>query len=320
MLLARPFEGASCPDRQPSTIGRTVAHQPGTDDDAMATTRGILSAALILFLTLSGCAAIEREAERLRPSASIESTRVTGFDFDAARLLVDVRVDNPNPVGIEIAGLDYELRLNGERVLTGESADRSDIPPRGSGTVAVPITLDYGDLADRVGHLRGRDTVDYAIDLGIMVDVPLLGKRRVPVTASGTVPIPQRPEIALRDLRVERLGLGGARVMLDVAVSNPNAFALALNTLQYELSINGGNWARGSLNELSRVGAGERSTMSIPVNLDFAAIGSGVRELLMAGARADYDLSGVLSGTAGPDLFGDFELSFEETGTIGVAR
>jgi LEA14-like dessication related protein len=286
----------------------------------MTTMGRVFGLSLAILLAGTGCAALEREAERRKPSASIDSTRVTGFDFDAARLLVDVRVDNPNPVGIEIAGLDYELRLNGERVLTGDSTDRSDIPARGSGTVAVPITLNYGDLADRVAHLRGRDTVDYAIDLGIMVDVPLLGKRRLPATASGTVPIPQRPEIALRDLRVERLNLGGARVVLDVAVSNPNAFALALKALQYDLNINGSDWASGSLNELTRVGAGERSTLSVPIDLDFAAIGSGVRALLMAGARTDYDLSGVLSGTAGPDLFGDFELSFEETGTIGVAR
>jgi LEA14-like dessication related protein len=286
----------------------------------MTTIGRFFGLSLAILLAGTGCAALEREAERRKPSASIDSTRVTGFDFDAARLLVDVRVDNPNPVGIEIAGLDYELRLDDERVLTGDSAERSDIPARGSGTVAVPITLDYGDLADRVGHLRGRDKVDYAIDLGIMVDVPLLGKRRLPVTASGTVPIPQRPDIALRDLRVERLSLGGARVVLDVAVSNPNAFALALNTLQYELSINSGDWASGALSELTQVGAGERSTLSVPIDLDFAAIGSGVRALLMAGARADYGLSGVLSGTAGPDLFGDFELSFDETGTIGVTR
>lgn len=282
--------------------------------------RGIFWAGLILLLTGAGCTAIEREAERRTPSASIESARITGFDFEAARLLVELRVDNPNPVAVRVAGLDYELRLNGQRALTGDSAERAEIPARGTGNVTVPITLTYRDLAERVGDLRDRDTIDYAIDLGIVVDVPLLGERRLPASASGTLPVPQRPDIALNDLRIERLDLSGARLALDVTVSNPNTFELVLGTLGYQLSINGREWATGAIERLPRVGAGERSALSIPIDLDFSAIGSGVRQMLISGGRADYDLSGLLTGTAGENLLGDFELSFQDSGAASLVH
>lgn len=280
--------------------------------------RSTLWAGLILLLTGTGCTAIEREAERRTPSASIESARIADFDFDTAQLLVDLRVDNPNPIAVRVAGLDYELRLNGRRALAGDSAERAEIPARGTGNVTVPITLTYRDLAERVADLRERDTIDYAIDLGIVVDVPLLGERRLPASASGTLPVPQRPGIALNDLRVERLDLGGARLALDVTVSNPNTFELALGTLGYKLNMNGREWATGTAERLPRVGAGERSTLSIPIDLDFGAIGSGVRQILISGGRAEYDLSGLLTGTAGNELLGDFELSFEDSGTAGI--
>lgn len=284
----------------------------------MITMRKILWSGLILLLTASGCTAIEREAERRTPKASIESTHIAGFDFDAARLLVNVRVDNPNPVAINIAGLDYELRLGGERVLSGGSTERAKISARGSGNVTIPVTLDYRDLSNRVAGLRGRDRVDYSIDLGILVNVPLLGERRLPASASGTIPVPQRPRIALRDLRVERLDFNGARLMLDVAVGNPNTFDLALDTFRYRLNVNGNDWASGALRDMARVDAGERATLSIPIELDFSTIGSGVRQMLLTGGRVDYDLSGVLSGTAGQESLGDFELPFEDAGGIGI--
>lgn len=285
----------------------------------MITMRRILWTGLTVLLAASGCTAIEREAERRTPKASIESTRIDDFDFDAARLLVDVRVDNPNPVAINIAGLDYELRLNGKHVLSGDSAERAKVSARGSGNVAIPVTLDYRDLSDRMADLRGRDTVDYVIDLGILVDVPLLGERRLPASASGTIPVPQRPRIALNDLRVERLNFDGARLMLDVAVGNPNAFDLVLDTLRYRLNINGNDWASGALQDRARVDAGEEATLSIPIELDFSTIGSGVHRMLLTGGRVDYDLSGFLSGTAGHEQFGDFELPFEDAGGIGIA-
>lgn len=282
--------------------------------------RGVLWAGLILLLTGVGCTAIERETERRTPSASIESARIAGFDFDTAQLLVDLRVDNPNPVAVRVAGFDYELRLNGQRALAGDSAERAEIPARGNGNVTVPITLTYRDLARRVADLRDRDTIDYAIDLGIIVDVPLLGERRLPASASGTLPVPQRPGITVNDLRVEQLNLRGARLALDVTVSNPNTFELALGALRYQLNINGHEWTTGALDRLPRIDAGESRTLSIPVDLDFAAIGSGVRQMLISGSRADYDLNGQLTGTAGEELLGDFELSFEESGTAGIAR
>lgn len=282
--------------------------------------RGILWAGLIPLLTGVGCTAIERETERRTPSASVESARIAGFDFDTAQLLVNLRVDNPNPVAIRVAGFDYELRLNGQRALAGDSAKRAQIPASGNGNVTVPITLTYRDLARQVANLRERDTIEYAIDLGIVVDMPLLGERRLPASASGTLPVPQRPGIAVNDLRVERLNLRGAQLALDVTVSNPNTFDLALGALRYTLNINGHEWAAGALDRLPRVDAGESTTLSIPVEMDFAAIGSGVRQMLISGSRADYELSGQLTGTAGEKLLGDFDLSFEESGTAGIVR
>lgn len=90
--------------------------------------------------------------------------------------------------------------------------------------------------------------------------------------------------------------------------------------IRYKLNVDGRDWANGALKRLTRIGAGERATHSIPIDLDFTAIGSGVRRMLISDGRADYDFSRALMGTAGQKLIGDFELSFEDSGTAGVGR
>lgn len=282
--------------------------------------RTMIMAGLVGLVVVSGCTALDRELERRTPQASVESARISGFDFDAARILVDLRVDNPNEIAVDIAGLDYSLRLDGEHALSGDSAERASIPARGSGNLAVPITLDYRDLYDRIAGLRGRETIAYAIDFGVMVDVPLLGERRVPVSTSGSVPVPQRPGIALRDLRIDSLGMDGARVVLDVDVSNPNAFDLALEALRYQFKINDREWASGGLSDLARIEAGGRRRIEIPLTLDFAALGSGVYRMLIDGSRVEYELDGLLSGTTGDARFGTFDVVFEDRGNVGVGR
>lgn len=275
---------------------------------------------LSLILLLSGCALLEGEMERRTPEASVEGTRISALSFDSVDLLVDVRIDNPNPVGIELAGLDYDLRLDGERALSGKSEQRLSVPARDSGVVSLPITLGFQDLYDRLGGLRGRDEVDYAVDLGIDVDVPVLGVKRVSASASDTLPLPKLPKVSLHDVRVEHLGLSGARMLVDLGVDNPNGFGLNLDALRYSLNVDGEDWISGVLEDPSRVASHERTTLSIPVELDFATLGSGLFRMLTEGRMLDYELQGGLTGTAGESRLGQFELDFEDLGNFRPSR
>ncbi len=275
---------------------------------------------LSLILLLSGCALFEDEMERRTPQASVEGTRLAGLSFDSVDLLVDVRIDNPNAVGVQLAGLNYDLRLDGERALSGESDARSEIPARDSGTLSVPITLGFQELYDRIDGLRGKDSVDYAVDLGIDVDVPLLGVRRISASTSDTLPLPKVPRVSLGDVRVDRLGLSGARMLVDLGVENPNGFGLNLDALRYSLNVEGQDWISGMMEETARVASNDSTTLTIPVDLDFASLGSGLYRMLTENRMLDYQLQGSLTGTAGESRLGQFELDFEDLGNFRPGR
>lgn len=275
---------------------------------------------LSLIVLLSGCALFEQEMERRQPTASVEGTRISALSFDSVDLEVDVRIDNPNPVGVRLAGLDYDLRLDGERALSGESNARSNIPARDSGTVSVPITLGFQELYERVSGLRGRNEVDYEVDLGLNVDVPVLGVQRLSASTSDTLPLPKVPRVSLSDVRVDRLGLTGARMLVDLGVSNPNGFGLDLDALRYSFTVEGQDWVSGMVEESTRLDSNETSTLTVPVELDFASLGSGLYRMLTENRALDYQLQGSMTGTAGDSPLGRFDLDFEDLGDFRPRR
>ncbi len=275
---------------------------------------------LLTLLVLSGCSVLEQQVEQRSPEARVEGVRVSGLNFEQVRLLVDVQVDNPNPVSVRIAGLDYEVRLHGERAFSGESREPSEVPARGSAMVSVPITLTYRELYEGIAGLRGRDRVDFDVDVGLDVGIPLLGNRRLSASTSDTLPLPKWPGVSLSNLRIERLGLDGASVVLDLGVYNPNSFGLTVDGLRYDFSVNGRDWARGELEQSAVVDPDGRATLSIPVDVDFAALGSGVYRMLLEGGALDYQLSGRLAGTAGEGFPGQFELELNDSGEVSPDR
>ncbi|MDZ7749169.1 MAG: LEA type 2 family protein [Halofilum sp. (in: g-proteobacteria)] len=273
-----------------------------------------------LVVLLSGCAALERELDARKPTVEVEGLRLTGLDFGEARLQLDVRIDNPNPFEVSIAGLDYAVMVTGERLVSGEHRRPLEIPADGAETVGVPIRVRFDDVAAVLGGLGGRESVDYGVEAGVTVDMPVRGETRLPLRASGVLPVPQRPGLALAGVEIERLDASGARLVARIAVDNPNAFALALDGLDYALAVGGRDWASGRTEPDLVVPAGGEETVDLSLELDLAAIGAGAYRLLRGGGDADYRLRGEIAGALGERDLGRFTLGFDSSGRVTLER
>lgn len=264
----------------------------------------------VVALLASGCAALQSELEQRRPTVEVRGARVAGLSFDEARLEVELRIDNPNPVGIELAGIDYDLALDGRSVLSGERDRTLAIPPDGARTLALPIRVPFADAAAVLGELGGRESLAYAVELGAVLDVPVIGRRRVPARAEGRLPVPSMPAIRAADLRLDSLDWSGARVVLELAVDNPNPFGFALERLDYTLRVEGTEWASAGAAPGTRVPAEGRATLALPFRLDFATVGREAYRLLRDGGSVAYALEGrargATDGAAGAPFTHDF--------------
>ena len=280
----------------------------------------LLPIALLQLLMLTSCATLDQVSQVLegqKPSARVEGLRLTGLDMNGVDLTFDVGVDNPNPVGISLAGLDYDLKLFGSSFLQGDQPMGMKLAANGRSQVQVPVRLGFQQLLNSYRQLKGAEEVAYQLDLGMGFEVPVLGKVRVPASHQGQLPIPEMPAVSLKSVDVDKLSLSGAKLLLELQVDNPNSFSLLLDKLDYNLKLNGYDVGGGVVNQAARVQQDGRSLISLPLSLDFSQAGMGLYKALL-GEGISYDLSGLMQASGSNPILSGFTIPLDKKGSVGL--
>jgi LEA14-like dessication related protein len=113
---------------------------------------------------LSGCATWPNRDPLMIDVAGIESLPGEGMEL---RLLVKVRVQNPNDAAVEYSGVALTLDLNDIRLASGVSDDVGTVPRYGESVFAIPVTISAFDMARHVLALTNtseRDDVTYRVE------------------------------------------------------------------------------------------------------------------------------------------------------------
>jgi LEA14-like dessication related protein len=145
---------------------------------------------------LTGCAMIQK------PTAEIVGVSVQNMGLDQATMLFNVKVDNPYGVALPLGNLDYALSSQGQRFLSGTAADLGTVPAGASKTLEVPVQLSYIELIRAVKEVRPGSTVPYQADLGLSMELPMMGSHRVPMSRDGQLTVPTTSSLLdrVRDL------------------------------------------------------------------------------------------------------------------------
>ncbi|MCU7828725.1 MAG: LEA type 2 family protein [Candidatus Thiodiazotropha sp. (ex Myrtea sp. 'scaly one' KF741663)] len=275
---------------------------------------------LIHAISLSGCATLEQVGQVLegqKPTAQVNGVRLTSLDFEGMDLAFDVQVDNPNPVGISLAGLDYDLSLLGSRFLKGDQPMGMRLAANGNSSVEVPMRLGFQQLLSTYQQLKGADSAGYQLDLGMGFDVPVLGRVRVPVSYQGEFPVPKMPDVKVRSLDVQQLSMSGAKLMMQLEVDNPNAFSLLLNQLNYDVKLNGYNVGSGLMGRAVNLQQGSPGVINLPLSLDFAQAGMGLYKALL-GSGIRYDLNGSMEASSSNPILKHFQMPLKKQGRVSL--
>jgi LEA14-like dessication related protein len=89
-------------------------------------------------LALGGCASLSGNDALQVTVAGVESLPGEGFEL---RLLVKLRVQNPNDAPIEYTGVYVKLDVQGSTFASGVSDEQGTVPRFGETVVAVPVTV-----------------------------------------------------------------------------------------------------------------------------------------------------------------------------------
>ena len=279
----------------------------------------ILSFIIGIFL-LSGCATMQDIVQTFRPELKLKDVHLTKLTFEAADLALDIEVQNPNPLPIAMTGFDYDLKINNISFLTGQQPKKMNIDALGGTVFQIPVSINYKNLYDTFQSLKDQDTTAYHIDCGVSFDLPGLGLTRIPFSTQGDFPALKLPSINVEGLKVKNMTLAGADMELKLQMTNPNAFDLLLNNIDYALDINGRTWAKGVSNVQTQVSQKGESAIGIPISLDFAQIGLGVYQMLSGEQTLDYSLQGKLDVGSSLPLLKNAAIPLNRSGALNILR
>ncbi len=101
----------------------------------------------IALLALAGCASLpQRDAPQVQVSG-IEPLQGQGLEL---RMLVKLRVQNPNDAPIDYDGVYVKLDVQGKTFATGVSDARGSVPRFGEAILQVPVTVSAFRMARQV--------------------------------------------------------------------------------------------------------------------------------------------------------------------------
>jgi LEA14-like dessication related protein len=281
------------------------------------------SSIIILGVVLAihfSCSTVKQLANIQEPKLSVEKMRFTGLSFDDIDLAFDVNIDNPNQLSATLAGFDYDLKINNASFLQGQQNSDMTIAAMGESTLEVPLTLNFKDLYNTYNSLKSQDSSAYKIDLGLTFDLPILGKTRVPVSKQGYLPMVKLPSFKVSSLQVKKMGLTSADLVLNLEIDNPNAFNLLADNLSYNFRVNEQSWVKGMLTEQIQISEKDKSSMSIPISLNFLSLGQTALQLLSGNQEINYSFQGNVDLDSALPVFNQVQLPIDKTGQLNIIK
>jgi len=255
-----------------------------------------------------------------KPTVEITNAKISKLSFDDLDLLFDIEINNPNSVGINLAGFDYELLINKNSFVSGNQPDQLEISANGKNTVQLPVKLKFIDIYNTFADLKNNDNSTYHIKCGLNFNLPVLGKTRIPISKNGDIPLLKLPSIKFSSVKLNNINLTGANLLLEVKFENPNSFSMLIDQMNYNFQVNGKNWLTGKANQKTSTAKNGESIIQIPVSLDFLQMGGSLFQLISGGKNLNYDFTGNLDINNSHPLLEQLSLSFNQSGKFDILK
>jgi LEA14-like dessication related protein len=249
--------------------------------------RQLLALLIPILIFIGGCAQLDEIVQE--PQLHFKKVVPADFSLAGARFHFDFDVYNPNPLGLRLSQVTYNLALNRHPLASGKLTEGIALPARGSAPLTIPLRLDFEDLLAAVGDMGNGPKLPYRLNGDIFV-----GPLAIPYDVKGDLELPRLPKVELAGVEIRELSLSGARLACRVRLTNRNAIPLDLGRLAYRLQLGEIQVAGGETAPLAPLAASGSDILSLDTRIRFREVGMGLLKLLQ-GAAAAYTLSGSFS-------------------------
>jgi LEA14-like dessication related protein len=150
---------------------------------------GCLAAAILL----SACAALQRTDPLQVTVAGIEPMQGQGMEL---RMLVKLRIQNPNDAPIEYDGVALKIDVQGKTFATGVSDESGSVPRFGESVISVPVTTSAMRMVHQAfGMMGGKKFEKITYSLTGKLNGPTFSSVRFETTGDLELPTAPAPGV-----------------------------------------------------------------------------------------------------------------------------
>jgi len=275
-----------------------------------------LSLLVIFIASCSSMGGLKSYTDTVKPTAKIAGTQIKKLAMDQVDLDVELEIDNPNPIAIDMSGFTYEVFVNDKLFTKGEQTQKNTIAAASVSKTSFPVTLVYSELKKVFKDVKNLNEINYKIKTQVNVDLPVVGTIPVNAADTGKLPIPKIPKISVSNIKLGKMDFKTADVMLTLDVENPNIFDIDITSLIYDINVAGITWVKSSLKKPVELKNAAHSKVDIPITINIWDVGGSVLESLTKQKPLSYNVTGNMAVNTDLPLFQDIKLPFDYSASV----
>lgn len=243
-----------------------------------------LAVAALALSVLSGCAYLQKflSSAFKQPTLAFKTASFTDFSLGGLNLDTVWELNNPNPVGISLASVDYALFIDDKQVVAGTPANGFQMAANAATQLHFPAGIKFQDLAGVVETFLTKDMASWKAQGGIGVQTPI-GVLRFPLAADGMFEVPKIPQIVFGNPRITNVSFQGATVEFPLTVTNRNSYALPIAGVTGNLAVAGSNVGTISTGDLGAMDGKGTRQVAIPLTINFVQVAGAAANALRGG-------------------------------------
>jgi LEA14-like dessication related protein len=225
----------------------------------------------LICLTAAGCASLRQllAGAFQKPTVRFKNATLQNASLSDATMNLVWELENPNPIGLTLAGLDYKFSVEGKQVVAGTPPTGMNIAASGSSDLTFPANIKFADIVPVIQTFLTKDHAAYRAEGMLGFKTPI-GNIRLPLSYDGQFEVPKIPKIEMAPPRITNLGLTSATVEFPLSVTNQNTYALPIKALAGSIQIAGANVGQISTGNLGDLSPKSARQVTVPLTIHFA--------------------------------------------------
>ncbi|KAF8017063.1 hypothetical protein BT93_H2316 [Corymbia citriodora subsp. variegata] len=137
----------------------------------------------------------EKLANVPKPEASVTDVDLKGVTRECVEYNAKVAVQNPYSHSLPICEISYSFKSAGREIASGKVPDPGSLKASDTTMLDVLVKTPYSILVSLARDIGTDWDIDYQLDIGLVIDLPIVGNFTIPVSTKGEIKLPTLSDI-----------------------------------------------------------------------------------------------------------------------------